>query len=114
MILGTSLAENDEEASRKSRHVVPVMMMDDGEVLMDENIDTRTAMMSDDIAIPTVLATRNTEILLDAPTDQKPEEQRFQYGGGSYGRPLGGGYYGRPYGGGYYGGRPGGSYYNLS
>jgi len=74
-------------------------MMDDG------------ALMSDDIAIPTVLATRNTEIVLDVPTDQKTEQQRFQYGGGYYGRPLGSLYYGRPYGGGYYGGRPGGSYY---
>jgi hypothetical protein len=83
--------------------------MDGGLVLLDENIATSSALMSDDIAIPTVLATHNAETVLDVPTDQKPEEQRFQYGGGYYGRPIGSLYYGRPYGGGYYGSRPGGS-----
>lgn len=113
MVIGAIMANDAEESSRKSRRVVPIRLMDDGLALMDENIDTPGVLMSDGFDIPTVLSTHNTEIALDIPTDQKPEEQRFQYGGGYYGRPLGGGYYGRPYGGGYYGGRPGGSYHNF-
>ena len=113
-MLGTSLANDPEGQGRMSRHTVPLRPIYDGLILLNENIDTHSSIMSDDFAFPAVMASRNTEIVLDVPTDQNSEEQRFPYGGGYYGRPsLGSGYYGRPSGGGYYGGRPGGSDHNF-
>lgn len=88
-------AASANPAVRESRHAVPVGMFN-GMVLVDDDMADTRNVMSDEIAIPTVL--RNPVIVPPFTPDQQTEQQRLTIALG-----------GRPYGG-YYGGRPWGPY----
>lgn len=87
MIIGVALAESSD---RKGRQALPIVTKDDGLILMDEEaIRGPIAWNGDVVAIPTILVPTDPAVVLGEITDQKTEEVRIQYGGGSYSRPLG-------------------------
>lgn len=85
VIIGAALADSSD---RKSRQAFGAM--DDGLILVDDDVIVGpVALPSDEVAIPTILAPTSTAAFLGGLPDQKTEEIRLQYGGGSYSRPLG-------------------------
>lgn len=104
VILGAALANSPARESRQTQ-----IELTDGLVWMDDELENSRTMFNEDPVGLTMTSTRNGSPPSTVSTDQKPEEQRFPYGGG--GRPYGYGYgfgygFGRPYG---YG-RPWGPY----